>query len=309
VHCSGHATMRTGVRFKSRRASLSVKDGRGSYRSPRRKLSKVIAQPQRQPRWAQPVALAIFALALLGVFFLLREVIRAIQGIGLAHEIGVWMPASTKWLGTNGSWIAAIATVAVAFATFFLWRATSALSRSTNVQFASAGPLLVTILTPPEGPPAGLFKDIVPRPYLPAWITADQGSSIPAIAGGGAVPAYVTLYVVNRSQSPHGIAARISIKATLHYGAAGNSGNHPHHLPRTAEIPTCEPGTVFALQLFNVGGLSNTRIEVDEMKYYDLMGRRRRGGWGYAVLTRNANGTAIFPKLFEPRKGEYTDGI
>jgi hypothetical protein len=256
------------------------------------------------------VALAIVALALFGAFFIVREIIRAIQGIGLAHEVGVWLPASTKWLGANGSWITVVATVALALATFFLWRATSALTRSTNVQFASAGPLLVAILTPPEGPPVPeLFKDVAPRPYVPAWITADQGSSIPAIAGGGAVPAYVTLYVVNRSQSPHGIAARISIKTTLHYGAAGNSGNHPHHLQRTAEIPTCEPGTVFALQLFNIGGLSNTRIEVDEMKYYDLMGRRRRGGWGYAVLIRNASGVNIFPKLFQPRKGEYTDGI
>jgi hypothetical protein len=172
--------------------------------------------------------------------------------------------------------------------------------------------LLVSALYPPGGLPGvpqdHPFEHVAVRPYWQGWFGQDQDENFRRISGGGA-PVYVRLYVWNRSHSPHGVAARISIKATLHFGGPPDNLHHPCTLTRTAELPLCESSTILGLELFNVGGLTNWVVIVDEMTYYDLMGRERRGGWGFAVLFHSAAATIVLPKLFQPRKGEYTDEV
>jgi hypothetical protein len=258
---------------------------------------------------------ATVLLALVGLYYLSRFVIHAVLGLLFSASFKAETLTALQGFVTNGSgWIATVATVAVALATYYLWKATRALSRSTNVQFAIGGPLLVSVLYPPGGFPQNAqdvndpFARVVVRPYLRDWMEEDQRGNLQAVSGDAA-PAFLNLYVWNRSQSVHGVGAKISVTATLHFGGPGTTQNHPYSLARTAEIPLCEPGAMFGLQLFNIGGLKNLMVTVDEMTYYDLMGRERRGGWGYAVLYRNAAGTEIYPKLFQPRKGEYTDEV
>lgn len=258
----------------------------------------------------------VVALALLGLGYLVWVISRAV-GSFLANTLTTDFKSHTLaalgGFANNGSaWVTTIATVVLAIATYFLWRATRALSRSTNVQFSISGPLLNLILYPDGGYPGfedDPFANAWYRPYWNQWARDDQADANFAALTAGATPSYINLIVLNRSTNPHGVAAKIAVRATLRFGAPGTSTNHPYSMTRTAFFPACEPNTQVAAQFFNVGGLFNFLVEVDEVEYYDILERKRRCGWGYSIFRQSAAGTMIFPKFFEPRKGEFTDEI
>lgn len=179
----------------------------------------MIGQPQRQPRWAQIAGWTIVAFAVVGLIYLARLLILAV--VALIRAPGVEVSVTHVWsalFSRAEPWVG-IATVALAIATVALWKATRALSRSTNVGISIGGPLLVPVLYPPQEFRAGqqeLFANIVLRPYWAGWVEQDRREATGIIVQGDG--SHVSLYLLNRSQTSHGAAVKISVRVSLHFG-------------------------------------------------------------------------------------------
>lgn len=96
---------------------------------------------KRRERLAQIAAYSIVAFAFLGIavviYFIVVVVIGVANTTGVSAEITAAWESVTKGFGEHGpEMTTAVATVVLAVSTVLLWRATGALTRSTNVQFA-----------------------------------------------------------------------------------------------------------------------------------------------------------------------------
>jgi hypothetical protein len=267
----------------------------------------------RQARIARIIAWAILVLAAFGVFELLLWIWH-ISGITtLFIGVASWLTwVWGRFALAPATWLTAFATVLLFAATAMLWRSTRALSRSTNVQQASAGPFLNAVVYP-DGMrlnPQWLtfIQQIDFGVYPDVWSRedADNVNLHPLLAG----QSYVNVIVINKSPTPNGLAASIVIKATLYFGASGGSApHHPFNLKRTLEIAVLESGTHVGGRLFNVGGLSGYMVTVDEVQYRDIFNRDRRAASGIGIVNQTPTGTFITPRVFTPKRGEYTDAI
>ena len=258
--------------------------------------------------------MVVVLLALFGLYEIwlgLSQVARPLQ-LG-ARLSGAWQAFAGTFAEHGSEWISTASTFAVGLATIFLWRSTDALSRSTNLQQSTDGPFLNVVLYPDGGfpgvpaPTLGNGAAINFTDYDAAYSAQDAGSP-QLIAFAANLPAkYVNLIVYNRATKPASVAAKVTIKTIMYFGAQAVP-NHPFVLRRDHTFSLIGPNSVDAAQLYNVAGLASYQIQISEVHYSDIMGRDRRAATGVGNITQNAGVTlSTLIKVFEPRKGEFTD--
>jgi len=216
-----------------------------------------------------------------------------------AAIVGGWSWLSWFLHDQAAVWITGIATVA-------LWRATAMLTRATNIEHARTGPFLTVLLTLDD-----LFPgQINPRDaaYEGTWASADVAEPALQTRQQGAKSRYVSLTITNQQTTPHGVATDIVILARLSFGAADDVAPHPYHMDRPIGPYTALAERYIEGPLFNVGGLTNWVVTLQKVEYRDIMKRARTAAVGTGGLHCSVSGN-ITPliRVFEPRKGEYTD--
>ncbi|HEY0395155.1 MAG TPA: hypothetical protein VGD01_11735 [Candidatus Elarobacter sp.] len=249
-------------------------------------------------------------------------VLLARVGMGVANATGISTAISAaSYMAANSAskhapeWSTAIATLVLAAATVLLWRATRALSRSTNVQFAVDGPYISLFLYPDGGIPAlpsdkDPFRAIDFGQYSKTF-TAEDAANVNLLPLLTDPPSYLNLIVLNRGSKPISIASDIEVTATLYFGAPGGaSPHHPFSLTRNVSLKVLDAQSQQPFRLFNVGGLTGYQVSVSEIRYKDITGRDRRAAHGTGTLMRQPPDViTLLPTLYKPRKGEFTDAV
>jgi hypothetical protein len=194
-----------------------------------------------------------------------------------------------------------------ALATAFLYRATSLLTRATNVEHALNGPFLSCTLTV-EPQPAAAVNPLTAT-YRDDWGRADTDYVPLADRNRTATARYVMVAVQNGQTRPQGAASDVTVTAVLYFGAADDMAPHPYHIERVIGPMLLPAGNSGSGPLFNVGGIPNFEVHLRKVGYRDIMNRSRTSAVGTGIIKCIVAGViTTFPRVFEPRKGEFTDG-
>lgn len=208
------------------------------------------------------------------------------------------------------------AAIVTAVATYYLYRATSALSRSTNLQQVVDGPFLRIDLKyePPLTQavrPGSEFEAENASEIASYWDRWDnQDRTDPNIGSflSNTEPRYVYLTVANTQTKPHGLAQRIVLKTSLDFEPS--LGQPKYSYARVVEIPVIGAGDYTTVALFDIGGIPQFFVTVADVEYQDITGRSRRSAFGDASLNYNVKEVPVLKAAFyAPRKGEFTDAI
>jgi hypothetical protein len=229
-----------------------------------------------------------WVILIVGAIAILRFLWR-FGGALLSHVslAGSWS-AIVEFLREDGAlWLSAIATG-------MLWFATRALCRSTNIQLAIDGPALelnLSLMAPPQGTRAS--------PYF--WDLEDIQDVTLAPHVIGVPPSYVYLEIVNQQNKPTGVAGGVQATVSLHF--------EQHSVRRVIRAELIRPQTFVIGPILNVGNLTAYYAVVDKVEYRDISGRRRTAAWGTNTILQPPAAAPISGEtIFEPRKGEYSDG-
>lgn len=270
----------------------------------------------------------VWILLILGAIEAARWLIGLVSHVNFTHG---WDAVKAGWHGFTGLWNSEAviwATIVTAVATFFLWRATEALSRSTNVQQALDGPFLKIDLQsdptyplfggvgsqlsamPPESDiemePEAEVNPNQPSYYAP-WDETDRTNPAlrPFLMG---TPRYVYLTVANQQSKQQGIAQAVEVQLSLYFEPA--PGVATTRYQREVTLPAIAPEQYKAGPVFNVGSLQDFMVVVESVKYLDITNRTRRACYGEMFLLADASGAVSTETIvFGPRKGEFTDAI
>ncbi|MDP9024877.1 MAG: hypothetical protein M3N13_05875 [Candidatus Eremiobacteraeota bacterium] len=161
-------------------------------------------------------------------------------------------------------------------------------------------------MNPPSDAAAGTAPT---AKYLPGWQQDDgQHAFLGPRVMTTSPPRYVILRVTNAQENPHGAASDITLKAELAFGASDDVAPHPYKMNRTVGPLTIFAGRYVEGALFNVAGLANWRVLITKVDYKDIMKRKRSAAVGAGGLFSSVSGNILtMPRVFEPRKNEYTD--
>jgi hypothetical protein len=121
---------------------------------------------------------------------------------------------------------------------------------------------------------------------------------------------YVVITVTNQQTRPAGVASKIKIKTRLWFGAPDDVAPHPYYIERMVEPAPLQAQAIAHGALFNVGGLANFIVAIEEVEYYDILSWRRTAAVGTGYIRCVVSGE-LFPinRVFEPRKGEFSSGV
>ena len=220
----------------------------------------------------------------------------AIASVGHAWHWFLWFLHDQAAL-----WVTAAATV-------FLYIATSRLTRATNIEHALNGPFIVVTLNL-EAPAAPGAENPRTPAYVDVWGAQDAAEPFLSRQNATSAPQYVVITIANGQTKTQGVANKVKVVAQLLYGAPDDVAPHPYTLNRTVvPVPLHASGYAEG-PLFNVGGLPNFIVRISSVEYYDIMNRRRTAAVGTEVVRRIVSGKVFQNnQVFEPRKGEFTDG-
>lgn len=238
-----------------------------------------------------------FVLLGVGLYVVLRWLAQ-LAALLLSHvSFASYWQHGASFLREDGAlWISAIATL-------MLFVATRTLYRLTNIQLAIDGPVLVVNLTKmaPE-PPINVSA------YFQEWIEQDQGHAQLAPHLQGA-PNYIYLMILNTQNKRTAVAGGIEVTVALFFGSPTGMIPHPHVQRRVARSEVIAPETFVVGPVLNTGDLDAYLAVVESVEYRDVSGRRRTAAWGTNIILRNPGAAPVLGnKIFEPRKGEYSDG-
>ncbi|MBV8299666.1 MAG: hypothetical protein JO083_09020 [Candidatus Eremiobacteraeota bacterium] len=240
-----------------------------------------------------------------GLISIARWIWDRLAGLHVTFSANATAIAAWSWfiwfLHDQGAiWLTATATVA-------LWRATAMLTRATNIEHARMGPFLTVALEADDEPTTDAVNSKT-ADYLAAWDQEDRDHPFlgPRVAQSAA--RYVSIRVTNEQTTPHGVASNVVLETELQFGAADDVAPDPYTIPRQVGPVMILAGRYVEGPLFNVAGLTNWQMVVRKVEYQDIMKRARSAAVGTGGLRRFVSGNiAPLPRVFEPRKGEYTD--
>jgi hypothetical protein len=209
-----------------------------------------------------------------------------------------WWQTTVSFLREDGAlWLSAIATI-------MLFVATRALYKSTNIQLATDGPfLMVNLANDAPAPP------VVVTPYFDDWEVQDLGDAALAPHVNGVPTNYIYLTICNAQDKRTGVAGAVLITVALHFGAKAGVPPHPETYRRVVRSEVIAPDTFVVGPVLNAGDLDAYLAVVEAVEYRDVTGRRRTAAWGANVIFKAPGANPVLGhKIFEPRKGEYSDG-
>jgi len=240
---------------------------------------------------------ALAAVLIVGLVAVVRFLIRVAAAL-LSHvSFAGWSQTIIGFLHEDAAlWLAAVAT-------FMLWVATRALNRSTNIQIAIDGPFLnVNLANSAPQPP------VVVTPYFDDWELEDFSNA--ALAPHLLGPAnYIYLTIGNVQGKPTGVAGAVLVTVALYFGSTNGLPPHPQSYRRVVRSEVIAPDTFVVGPVLNAGNLGAYLAVVEAVEYRDVMGRRRTAAWGANIIFKALGANPVIGyKIFEPRKGEYSDG-
>jgi hypothetical protein len=264
-------------------------------------------KPFPQP-WGRILGVTIIAVFFSGIYFWIRLIAALVSGL----HVGAAGPAMVVTAQHSLSWISwffhdQAALWLTGTATVFLYIATARLTRATNIEHAMNGPFLLIAINvePPTPPGCGAEREAA---YQAMFGVSDSSQPFLSEENAKAAHRLVMINVTNGQSRVQGVATKIRIETSLHYGAVDDRASHPYKLTRVIEPSPLHAGSVVEGPLFNIGGLRNFVVKLESVEYYDVMGRRRIAAVGTGSIRCVVSGEMNqFTQVFEPRKGEFSD--
>ena len=260
--------------------------------------------PASQPIGQRIATFVVSIVFFVGLFAIGRWSWDRFVGLHLKFSASAAVAGGWSWLSwflhdQAAIWITGIATA-------FLWRATAMLTRATNIEHARTGPFLTVFLVLDDPSVAQINpRDVA---YPDTWASLDASEPALQTRQQGAQSQYVSLTITNQQSTPHGVASDVLMLARLSFGAADDVAPHPYHFDRPIGPFTILADKYIEGPLFNVGGLTNWVVTLQKVEYRDIMKRDRTAAVGTGGLHCSVSGNVTpIIRVFEPRKGEYTD--
>lgn len=199
-----------------------------------------------------------------------------------------------------------IGTVAIALGTIFLWRANVWLARASEGQLAMTAPFIAVDFTIDDrrAPLPGINIDHKPD-YLQKWIAEDRlNPNLNVFVGRTIPPRYVNVDVQNLQESPHGVAAYISVDIEVSWGGQDGDYTRPHKITRRFYVPALRANARVGGPVFDMGTLPGIKVSVTNVSYTDITRKSRRAAYCNGFDLWSTGYLKVLPCIMEPGRRE-----